>query len=56
MTETASLEDRLLCVEVTATNPDLAKTVLMLVARIAPFINALPLGNRVIMAIINCIC
>ncbi|XP_024143856.1 uncharacterized protein LOC112155986 isoform X3 [Oryzias melastigma] len=53
VTETASLEERLLCVGVTATNVDLTKAVLMGVARVAPFVNVLPLGNMIYIEMVD---
>ncbi|KAM9717353.1 uncharacterized protein ACNS7B_021029 [Menidia menidia] len=45
--EVGSLEERLLCVEISETNVDLIKMVVNEVASIASFVNFLPLANRI---------
>ncbi|XP_040887346.1 uncharacterized protein LOC121177191 isoform X2 [Toxotes jaculatrix] len=42
-----SLEERLLCVEISGTTVDVVKMVMEVVASIAPFVSFLPLANRI---------
>ncbi|TKS93078.1 hypothetical protein D9C73_026935 [Collichthys lucidus] len=45
--EEESLEERLLCVEISETSVDVFKAVMEIVASIATFVNFLPLANRI---------
>ncbi|XP_030609082.1 uncharacterized protein LOC115796791 isoform X2 [Archocentrus centrarchus] len=47
VTELESLEERLLCVEISETSVDLIMTVVQVVASIAAFVRFLPLANRI---------
>ncbi|XP_070711288.1 uncharacterized protein [Pempheris klunzingeri] len=52
--DSESLEERLLCVEISETSLEVIRTVMKVVASIANFVNFLPLANRICIEMADC--